>query len=571
MALSEGFPPLPGDPGGGTLNYIHGTYVGPTVPSYMDPAGDLGELIVLKVEPVHGKMPDNPFTLRNSIERFINGKIEGAIPEAQGSTYALKVRSRSQIEKLFSMTHLSDGTAIKVTHHSVFNFVRCVISCRDLTKIEDEDEILKCLESQKVTKIRRIYRGIGEQKQPTSTVILTISGTSRPEYIDIGYQRIKTRPYYPAPMLCYQCYHFGHTRLKCKQEIATCGNCGQQHDLEKNVRCPNPAHCPRCQDNSHEIGSRKCPVYIKENTIQHIRVDRGISYPEARRIFEANTRTRSYAGTTAQSKDQTISLLSAKTKFLTDQIAAKNARIKSLEDKISADLSINSNSEFQRLEKLIFDMQAEIKQKDERILALEDALKKGSRMEVVRKHGTIEDLVSKVSILEDTLRKKDKEIHTLRLVSKTVFTSTDHKSAQSNESNSSPKPKRKQAKKDHFTVSSVNAKKTEKEIPDLTVKNTSATLQSSIETENYSLNPNSIENENETPMHSGTKPKLKKVKKSTIKQISGERAKQQKPDSPVMYISDTEDSYMQENNHVYGTIYSDASISSDGPARNEKI
>lgn len=523
------------------------------MPSFMDPNGNYGELVILKMEPVNGNMPDHPFTLRQSIERRVNGKIEGAIPEEGGRTYALKVRSRHHLEKLLSMTHLSDGTAVKVSHHPGLNSVRCVISCRDLKKVKEEDEILNCLKDQKVTGVRRITRKVGENKEPTPTVILTISGTTRPEHIDIGYQRIRTRPYYPAPMLCFRCYQFGHTRQKCKQESDTCGNCGQQHEIVKDVRCLSPAYCTRCEDNSHSLGSRKCPVYVKEDNIQHIRVDRGISYPEARRMFEASTGTRSYAGATIYSKDQAISELSAKIEALTSQMAAKDARIKSLEEKQSADPPTNS-SEFQRLEKLILNMQAEIKQKDARILALENALERGSRMDLVRKHGTIEDLVAKVSALETTLNLKDKEIHTLRSVNKALLTPTDHKSTQNNESKSS-KSQQKHSKNEQSLAPSTNVKKPGQAVPAPISKNPPVTPQSSMEVG---------KEKNKKTTETGTKPKHKKP--LTTQNSEEREAKRTKPDNSVMYISDTEVSPTQEGDSMNDTaMVCDDSISSDEP------
>lgn len=420
MSLSGGYPPLPGDPGGGTASYIDGTYTGSTLPSYMDPQGNCGELIVLRMEPVNGKMPEHPFTLRQSIEKRVNGRIEGAIPEAQGRSYALKVRSRHHIERLLTMTQLTDGTAVKVSYHPGLNSTRCVISCRDLMKVKDDNEILDCLKDQNIIGIRRITRKVGEDRELTPTVILTVSGTTLPEHIDIGYQRIRTRPYYPAPMLCYQCYQFGHTRQKCQKQIPTCGNCNQEHELTQGVRCQNPAYCARCKSSDHSLGSRKCPVYQNEDAIQHIRVDRGLSYPEARRAFEASTGQRSFAGIAVHSKDKTISDLSAKLEALSVQMVEKDSKIKSLEDQISSRNVPNSSNEFQRLEKLIINLQNQIQKKDERILNLEKALEKDSRLDLVRKHGTIEDLVAKVSLLQETVTKKDNEIRILRAHTKTT-------------------------------------------------------------------------------------------------------------------------------------------------------
>lgn len=536
MSLSVGFPPLPGDPGGGPSSYIDGTYTGATLPSYMDPHGNYGELIVLRMEPVNGKMPDHPFTLRQSIEKRVNGRIEGAISEAQGRSYALKVRSRHHLEKLLSMTQLIDGTAVKVSYHPGLNSTRCVISCRDLMKMKDDNEILECLKDQNITGIRRITRRVGDNREVTPTVILTIGSTTIPEHIDIGYQRIRTRPYYPAPMICYQCYQFGHTRQRCQKQIATCGNCNQEHDITPDVRCQNPAYCARCNSNDHSVSSRKCPVYQNEDAIQHIRVDRGLSYPEARRAFEASTGQRSFAGIASHSKDKTISDLSAKLEALSGQMMEKDTQIKALEDKMTTGTTSTSSTEFHRLEKMIIDLQKEIQRKDERIQTLEKALEKDSRMDLTRSHGTIEDLVAKVSSLQEALNRKDKEIQALRATPKVALVPTDK---------TNTKPQRQQPTKTLPSTTpgspgNSNQKGPVKNAPVVSNgkkgKDTSVTV-----VKNLTVIPSTPMDSVASESTTGTKPKRGK---NNVEQTS---AKRTKANEPVMYISDTEDFNALEN------------------------
>lgn len=536
MALSVGYPPIPGDPGGGIPNYFDGTYTGATLPNYMDPQRNHGELIVLRMEPVNGKMPDHPFLLRQSIEKRVNGKIEGAISEAQGRAYALKVRSQHHLDRLLSMTQLNDGTAVKVTHHPGLNSVRCVISCRDLINVKSDEDLLNCLKDQKVTGVRRISRKVGDGTEPTATVILTVSGTTRPDHIDVGYQRIRTRPYYPAPMLCYKCYQFGHTRQRCQQQSETCGNCGEQHEIVKGVKCPSPAYCTRCKNGNHSVGSRTCPVYKKEDAIQHIRVDRGLTYPEARRLFEANNGQRSFAGITAYSKDQTIAMWSAKFEALAAQMAEKDARIKALEEEKTADTNTNKSDEFQILKDQIDSLKIELKKKDKRIQMLEDANKKDSRLDKVRKHGTIEDLVARVSALESSSAQKDEEILTLRKENEAYRKLLGNKIL--------PKPPRNQAAKEKITPTpqkgSLKGLKPRNKTPVRAVK-TPMELDKAIEvttpTKPDKLSPP------ESQTYTGTKPK---TKMPLTEQISTE-AKGVKGTQSPMYISDTEEEQSQSN------------------------
>lgn len=543
MALSAGFPPIPGDPGGGNSNFIDGTYTGATLPWYMDPKGNHGELIVLRMEPVKGKMPDHPFILRKSIEKRVNGKIEGAMPEAQGRTYALKVRSRHHLEKLLSMTHLTDGTAVKVTHHPGLNSTRCVISCRDLMKVEKDEDILEYLADQKVTDIRRIKRKVGEKTEFTSTVILTISGTTRPETVDIGYQRIRTRPYYPAPMLCFQCFNFGHTRQRCKETTATCGHCGQQHEVVRGVQCPNPAYCNRCKAGDHSLGSRSCPIYKIEDKIQHIRVDKGLSYPEARRLYAASTGHVSFAGITAHSKDKAIADLKAQVDALSGQMTEKNAEIQALKEQASAGSSSNNNEEFQVLRNLIDSLKSQLELRDKRIQALEEAAQKNSRMDIARKHGTIEDLISRVSALESSAAKKDEEIQALRKENEAYKKILGSKIL--------PKPQRQQATKEKLTPS-VSAhqeskpkgkgKKSVKSTPNPVEQSPMAILSATMEIDTPPENAYSTTTLGEPPYVN------KETQKKTLEKQNSEEltSKRPKTDEPKMYISDSEEAVNTE-------------------------
>lgn len=537
MMLDLGYPPLPGDPGGGIPSLIDGTYTGPSLPRFMDPHGDHGPLVILRMEPVSGKMPDHPFVLRQSIEKCVGGKIEGAIPEAQGRTYALKVRSRNQIAKLLAMTHLKDGTMVKVTHHSERNSTRCVISCRDLMKVKEEAEILDFLKDQNVTDIRRITRRTSEGKEPTPTVILTVSGTIRPEHVDIGYQRIKTRPYYPAPMMCYQCYQFGHTKLRCKQDSTTCGNCGQMHVTAEGERCVNAAYCSRCNSGDHPIGSRRCPVYITEDNIQHIRIDQGIQYHEARKMYEANTGTRSFAGIATLSKDKAIEDLKTQVHTLSGQVAERDATIKGLQSQSAATISSNITEELQLLKNVITQLKTEIESRDQRIRKLEDSIRTNSRMDIVREHGTIADLIDRVAALESSSTKKDEEILALR---------KENEAYRKALGNKIPSKLQKQlATKDKTTTStSIN-----QESAPNSKKKKSKKSNNPMPTSDEQYSPAPMDAE--TPLENTTSDTNENLapKKTLCKQFSDEIVpKRPKSDLTAMYISDSEDTTNSQTN-----------------------
>lgn len=241
------------------LGRVDGTFVGATLPTFMDPEGMYGELHLLRISGVNGPLPNRPFHIRRSVEKYVGGKIEGAFSEANKATYALKVRNLRQFNQLLTMKSLNDGTAVTVTEHPTLNSVRCVVSCRDVIDMPD-DELLEELKEQGIKEVRRITRKNGQTRENTPAIVLTCRGTNRPEVIEFGYVRCRTRPYYPSPMQCFNCWLFGHTKLRCQAKSAICGTCSKDHPMTENKECSLDQFCKTCNSNEHRISSRSCPL-----------------------------------------------------------------------------------------------------------------------------------------------------------------------------------------------------------------------------------------------------------------------------------------------------------------------
>lgn len=327
------YPPLLQDQGG---SY----HPGPTMPRFMDRDGFYGELRFLRIQGVDGKpLPVAPFMIRKSIHKWAGGRIEGAFPESGGKTYALKVRQLSFFQKLLEMKNLSDGTPVEVVEHPGFNQTRCVVTCRDVVD-EDVNVIMEEMQDQGVKDVRRIRRRVGGKQVNTPTLIVTTRGTVRPDFLDFGFIRCRTRPYYPSPMQCFACWAFGHTRQRCTS-TPVCGRCAQSHAMEPENQCLAEKHCTKCESNEHGIGERSCPEYIKEGDIQRIRVDSNLSYAAARRKYEESHGTESYANIAAGSAatdvniSQDLASLHRKIDSLLAAIEKKDQRIEQLEAALS--------------------------------------------------------------------------------------------------------------------------------------------------------------------------------------------------------------------------------------------
>lgn len=137
MALVNGFSPHFRDPGGSgggegsPSNLFNGEYTGRRLPDFMDRDGISGPLQILRMQAINGSLPNDPFLLRLSVEKYIGGPIVGAYKENKGLSYVLKVRSQGQFNRLIKMNQLNDGTAIQMSEHPQLNQSKCVVSNYD--------------------------------------------------------------------------------------------------------------------------------------------------------------------------------------------------------------------------------------------------------------------------------------------------------------------------------------------------------------------------------------------------------------------------------------------------------
>lgn len=170
--------------------------------------------------------------IRCFIQNFV-GNIEGAFPEANRASYALKVRSQQQFQKLLTMSALLDGTPLSIVEHPTLNSTRCVVSCRDVISFP-ESELLEELIDQGVKEVRRITRRAGTERENTPAIIpsclsiwILVSSDAAPGLI--------TR------VQC-SCWAFGHKN-------PTCGKCSEEHPIAEDRTCNNETFCTQCNSN----------------------------------------------------------------------------------------------------------------------------------------------------------------------------------------------------------------------------------------------------------------------------------------------------------------------------------
>ena len=190
---------------------------------------------------------------------------------------------------------------LTVEIHRTKNFSRGVIFCLDLDGVSDA-EIEEGLADFGVTAARRIRVRRGGELVPTNSVILTFDRTELPREVKIGYEAVKVRPYVPAPMRCFRCLRFGHTRDSCRNRPA-CGKCAAT-DHTSDECSAETFKCVNCDGTQtpHSAFDRRCPSYLREKEILSLKVTERLSFREARDRYNAAHPRRSYASVVAASR-----------------------------------------------------------------------------------------------------------------------------------------------------------------------------------------------------------------------------------------------------------------------------
>jgi len=107
----------------------------------------------------------------------------------------------------------------------------------------------------------------------TNTLFLTFGSPDLPKEITVGCLKVKVALFVPN--------NFGHMSQSCKI-AAKCPGCGKD---KHEGRCEGPKLCSNC-NGPHASSAKDFPVWQKEKVIQRVRVEKRISFPEARQLVE---------------------------------------------------------------------------------------------------------------------------------------------------------------------------------------------------------------------------------------------------------------------------------------------
>ncbi|GBM80905.1 hypothetical protein AVEN_245608-1 [Araneus ventricosus] len=197
----------------------------------------------------------------------------------------VEVHSRKQSQQIVKLKTFSN-IPITVSPHASLNSSKGVITCGELLNVPTE-EILKELQGQGVSHVRRISIRRDGQLLNTKHLILTFDSAKLPENIKAGYMRLSVRTYIPNPLRCFKCQRFGHSKTSCRGTL-TCARCAEVG--HESTDCTRTEKCVNCKG-EHTSFSRNCIAWKREKEIISTKIKKQISYPEARKLVNSQTPT----------------------------------------------------------------------------------------------------------------------------------------------------------------------------------------------------------------------------------------------------------------------------------------
>ncbi|GBM66002.1 hypothetical protein AVEN_152204-1 [Araneus ventricosus] len=225
----------------------------------------------------------SPFLVEKAIVSNI-GEVK-CTKKLRSGDLLVEVQSRKQSQQIVKVQTFSN-IPVTVSPHASLNSSKGVITCGELLNVPT-DEILKELQGQGVSHVRRISIWRDGQLLNTKHLILTFDSAKLPENIKAGYMRLSVRTYIPNPLRCFQCQRFGHSKTSCRGTL-TCARCAEVG--HESTDCTRAEKCVNCKG-EHTSFSRNCSAWKQEKEIISTKIKKQISYQEARQLVKSQTPT----------------------------------------------------------------------------------------------------------------------------------------------------------------------------------------------------------------------------------------------------------------------------------------
>jgi hypothetical protein len=273
-------------------------------------------LIIQSAE--EGELTKNPFLTGKTIQS-IAGEVTSVKRLRQGDIL-VHCATRSQAKNLMQLKAFA-GCPCTVLPHRSLNSSKGIIRDRErCLQSLSEDDLVRELADQGVTHVKRFTVRKDSGVVKTNTYLITFSCAALPREIKAGYCNIKVDIFIPNPLRCYKCQRYGHGVSRCTNGHV-CHRCGS--DEHEGFDCKEAPHCHNCKG-AHMASSKECPIWIREAEICKIKTTKNISFPEARKLFNASTSTTS---TTTKTYSATVKTVSTRTVLCQTELTWINTQI----------------------------------------------------------------------------------------------------------------------------------------------------------------------------------------------------------------------------------------------------
>lgn len=220
----------------------------------------------------------HPFMLKKFLESNFPGFTE--LKKLKNGKCMFKTGTMAQANKFSgSLIDMYDLGKVRVNSMKNLNEVRGVIIGKELMHLT-EDQIKQALVPHKVIEVRRIKRQLNGVLAESPVHVITFDQSDLPKEVKIVNFVYHPRLYIPSPYQCMKCLEHGHSAKFCKAPEVLCRLCSEKKAENHNCTEKSCKNCPT--DNDHSPTSNECPVYQFEKIVQKMRVQKKISYQQAK-------------------------------------------------------------------------------------------------------------------------------------------------------------------------------------------------------------------------------------------------------------------------------------------------
>ena len=191
----------------------------------------------------------------------------------------VKTKNERQTKAFLNLKFFQNEEAF-ASLHPTLNRSFGVISAYDL--YDCSEDILEWLKEYGVSAVKRINTKRDGKTVKTNMLKLTFNSHILPQKISTDYEpSYPVRPYIPSPLQCFKCGRFGHVSERCRSSELCLGCGAPRHDDVCGAK-----RCVNCGSDAHGARYKQCPKYMLEKDICRVKVERQMSYPEARELVE---------------------------------------------------------------------------------------------------------------------------------------------------------------------------------------------------------------------------------------------------------------------------------------------